>query len=215
MNQSNEIAAAEIAAAAPALTPAQRKDLRAQAHHLDPVVMIGDAGLSEAVLAEANRALLAHRLIKIRVLGDDRELRQALMRELCASLGCAPVQMIGKLLVVYRPRPDDAVAPNSRPRKPGEPHRPKKALGARLEAGSSAPPAPARQKTAARAAPVSPRKSLSAKTAGKRTDLHSTEKPPARRGKPSAATRGPVRLQGKPGARTGGPRSRAKGRAGS
>lgn len=210
MNQTNE-----IPAAAPALTPAQRKDLRAQAHHLDPVVMIGDSGLSDAVLAEANRALLAHQLIKIRVLGDDRELRQALMSDLCEKLGCAPVQMIGKLLVVYRPRPDDATALNSRPRKPSEPHRPKKALGARLESGSSTPLVPARKKTAARAAPASPRKSLSAKTAGKRTDLHSSDKPPARRGKPSAATRGPVRLQGKPGARAGGPRSRAKGRAGS
>jgi RNA-binding protein len=210
MNQTNE-----IPAAAPMLTPAQRKELRARAHHLDPVVMIGDAGLSEPVLAEANRALIAHELIKIRVLGDDRELRQALMTELCAALSCAPVQMIGKLLVVYRPRPDSVVAPNSRPRKPSEPHRPKKALGARLESGSPAQTTPARKKTAARTAPASPRKSLSAKTAGKRTDLHSNEKPPARRGKPSAATRGPTSLQGKPGARTAGPRSRAKGRAGS
>ncbi|MEK9776039.1 MAG: ribosome assembly RNA-binding protein YhbY [Quisquiliibacterium sp.] len=133
MNQTHE-----TQPVAPVLTPSQRKDLRGRAHHLDPVVMIGDAGLSESVLAETNRALLAHELIKIRVLGEDREMRQALMDKLCAELRCAPVQLIGKLLVIYRPRADETPPTSARARKASEPHRPKKALSARLESGRSA-----------------------------------------------------------------------------
>ena len=76
---------------APELTPAERKELRARAHHLKPVVMIGEAGLTEAVLAEARRAIEVHELLKIRVLGDDRELRQSMMQQVCEALSCAPV----------------------------------------------------------------------------------------------------------------------------
>lgn len=118
-----------------ALSPAERKALKARAHHLKPVLMIGDAGLTEAVAAEGDRALAAHGLIKVRVLGDDRTRREALMHELCAALRCAPVQSIGKLLVVYRPRADESVdvaAPASKRRR--GPHRPKKAAGAVSEA---------------------------------------------------------------------------------
>ena len=119
---------------APSLTPAQRKALKAQAHHLNPVVMIGDAGLTDAVLAEADRALRVHELIKIRVLGDDRAARSALMEGVCAALDCAPVQSIGKLLVVYRPRGDDeADSQAASKRKRRGPHRPKKAVGASAE----------------------------------------------------------------------------------
>ena len=110
-----------------ALTPADRKALRARAHHLDPVVMIGDAGLSRAVLAEADRALDAHELIKIRVLGEDRAQRQALLTEICSALGCAAVQSIGKLLVVYRPKPIEDSEARTGPRAP---HVPKKRAGA-------------------------------------------------------------------------------------
>lgn len=85
------------------LTPEQRKFLKAQGHGLKPVVMIGNAGLSEAVVLEAERAIKAHELIKVRVLGDDREARGAWFAELCEALGAAPVQHIGKLLLLYRP----------------------------------------------------------------------------------------------------------------
>lgn len=85
------------------LTPQQRKYLKAQAHNLKPVVMIGAGGLSEAVLKEVERSLAAHELIKIRVLNDDRSEREAWLQEVCARLGCAPVQHIGKLLLVYKP----------------------------------------------------------------------------------------------------------------
>jgi RNA-binding protein len=81
----------------------QRKYLKAQAHALKPVVMIGAHGLSEAVIKETERALAAHELIKIRVLGDERELRASYLAEICNTLNAAPVQQIGKLLLVYRP----------------------------------------------------------------------------------------------------------------
>lgn len=86
------------------LTPAQRSDLRSQAHGLDPVVMIGDSGLTPAVMKEIDTSLIAHGLIKIRVLGDDRDARVAHYESICTDLGAAPVQHIGKLLVVYRPK---------------------------------------------------------------------------------------------------------------
>jgi putative YhbY family RNA-binding protein len=86
------------------LTPAQRSDLRSQAHGLDPVVMIGDSGLTPAVMKEIDTSLNAHGLIKIRVLGDDRDARVAHYESICTDLGAAPVQHIGKLLVVYRPK---------------------------------------------------------------------------------------------------------------
>ncbi len=85
------------------LNLAQRKFLKSAAHHLKPVVMIGSQGLTEAVMQEASRALAAHELIKIRVLGDDRDAREAYLAELCAALNAAPVQHIGKLLLLYRP----------------------------------------------------------------------------------------------------------------
>jgi putative YhbY family RNA-binding protein len=85
------------------LTIAQRKAHRAEAHHLDPVVMIGNDGLTPAVRKEADAALSAHGLIKIRVQGDDREAREAVYQQLCDELGAAPIQHIGKLLVLWRP----------------------------------------------------------------------------------------------------------------
>jgi RNA-binding protein len=88
------------------LTPAQRKIHRADAHHLDPVVMIGNDGLTPAVLKEAEMALNAHGLIKIRVLGDDRPAREAMFLSLADQLNAAPIQHIGKLFVLWRPKSD-------------------------------------------------------------------------------------------------------------
>lgn len=98
-----DLTEAPAARAIPPLNSTARRTLRADAHHLDPVVMIGDSGLTPAVIAETDRALTAHQLIKIRVHGDDREIRRPMMEALCSALGCAPVQIIGKLLVVWRP----------------------------------------------------------------------------------------------------------------
>ena len=87
------------------LTPAQRKVHRAEAHHLDPVVMVGNDGLTAAVLKEADLALNAHGLIKIRVLGDDRQAREDMFQALADQLNAAPIQHIGKLLVLWREKP--------------------------------------------------------------------------------------------------------------
>ena len=87
------------------LSPAERKAHRADAHHLEPVVMIGNDGLTPAVVKEVDAALGAHGLIKVRVFSDDRAAREAVLATLTAQLGAAPVQHIGKLLVLWRPLP--------------------------------------------------------------------------------------------------------------
>ena len=86
------------------ITPAQRKSLKADAHSLSPVVMVGGDGLTPAVIKEAKSAIHHHGLIKIRVFGDDREARIAIYEELCDKLDAAPVQHIGKLLVLWKPK---------------------------------------------------------------------------------------------------------------
>lgn len=90
------------------LTPAQRKEHRAAAHHLAPVVLIGGDGLTPAVLKETDAALNAHGLIKVRVFSDERTTREALLGRLSDELGAAPIQHIGKLLVLWRPIPEKA-----------------------------------------------------------------------------------------------------------
>ncbi|AUM01441.1 RNA-binding protein [Rhodocyclaceae bacterium] len=89
------------------LTPAQRRELRARAHHLNPVASIASNGLSPTVMTEIERALQAHELIKIRVYGSERGQREALLEELCATLDAAPVQHIGNILVVWRERREE------------------------------------------------------------------------------------------------------------
>ena len=92
------------------LTSEERRSLRAQAHGLNPVVSIAENGLSESVLKEIDCCLNAHELIKVRVYGDSREERDLYLQQICSDLGAAPVQQIGKLLVVYRPSPEKAEA---------------------------------------------------------------------------------------------------------
>ena len=87
------------------LSAAQRKEHRSEAHHLDPVVMIGSDGLTPAVEQETDHALNAHGLIKVRVLSDDRAAREEMFAALSDKLGAAPIQHIGKLLVLWRPIP--------------------------------------------------------------------------------------------------------------
>ena len=88
------------------LTTSERRALRADAHHLDPVVHIGGDGLTPAVKKEADAALNAHGLIKIRVLSDDRVARDSMLETLADELNAAPIQHIGKLLVLWRPIPE-------------------------------------------------------------------------------------------------------------
>ena len=91
------------------LTPRERAQLKARAHALEPVVQVGHAGLSESVAAELERALTAHELIKVRI-GADREARAELAAAICARTGAAQVQSVGKVLVLFRPSPDDEPA---------------------------------------------------------------------------------------------------------
>ncbi|RJX30822.1 MAG: YhbY family RNA-binding protein [Oxalobacter sp.] len=99
------------------LSPAQRSTLRSEAHALDPVVIIGENGLTPAVMKEIGLSLDAHGLIKIRVFGDDRDARIAINETICETLNAAPIQHIGKLLVIYRPKVEK---PKERPPSKGK-----------------------------------------------------------------------------------------------
>ncbi len=114
------------------ITSQERSALRAAAHPLRPVVLIGDRGLSESVLKEIELNLNAHQLIKVRVAGEDRDARNAMLETICDTLSCALVHHLGKTLIIYRP--DDATLRAKAEadygtravRKPSEPHTPKK-----------------------------------------------------------------------------------------
>lgn len=129
------------------LTPKRRQQLKGAAHRLDPVVLLGAGGLTDAVVKEIDRALSAHELIKVRVPGDDRAAREGVFREVAERLGAARVQTIGKLLVLFRPRPEPQKPSKTAPRA-GKPT-PAKAR----------PVAPARPKADRRAIPsVAPKR---------------------------------------------------------
>lgn len=105
-----------------ALTPTQRRELKARAHHIEPVAMIGDAGLTPAVLREIDVHLRSHELIKIRVAGDDRDARAAMITTINETLDASLVQHIGKILVMFRPKPPKsgtkAAAPHTKRKRP-------------------------------------------------------------------------------------------------
>jgi len=90
----------------PGLSPIERKKLKARAHALNPLVHVGGKGLTEAVIAEIGRALDAHELIKVRVGTMERDEREAALAAICSKLEAHPVQHIGKVLVIYRPKPE-------------------------------------------------------------------------------------------------------------
>ena len=92
------------------LTPAQRKEKRGEAHHLDPVVIIGAEGLTDAIYKEADLGLKSHGLIKVRMFSESRPDREAALIALADKLSAAPVQHIGKLLVLWRPMPEKVKA---------------------------------------------------------------------------------------------------------
>ena len=88
------------------LTARERSRLKARAHALEPTVTIGQEGLTDAVLREIDRALVAHELIKVRAAGADREQRRQVLQPICERTGAASVQQVGRILVLWRPRPD-------------------------------------------------------------------------------------------------------------
>ncbi len=91
------------------MTPSQRRALRARAHALEPVVLIGDKGLTATVVAEIERALGAHELIKVRAQAERGE-RARMLEAACSATGASIVQHIGKILVLYREKPPEAAA---------------------------------------------------------------------------------------------------------
>lgn len=107
------------------LSPTQRRALKARAHALDPVVMIGAHGLTEAVLREIDVNLRAHELIKVHVAGEDRVARQTFLDQICVHLGAEPVQSIGRMLVLWREREETGAQPPARTgrRQPRAPKR--------------------------------------------------------------------------------------------
>jgi putative YhbY family RNA-binding protein len=123
------------------LTPTERRSLRAKAHHLEPVVTVGHHGLTPAVLHEVDLSLLAHDLVKVRVLGDDREAREAMLAKVCEALECAPVQHVGKVLVLWRPNPER----KKKAPKAAEPAKPARAP-ARKRPGQRQPVDPVRER---------------------------------------------------------------------
>ena len=90
------------------LSPIERRKLKARAHALDPIIHLGEKGLTAAVMAEVDRALGAHELIKVRAGGLERHAREAALAEICARLDAQPVQHIGKVLVVYRKKHENS-----------------------------------------------------------------------------------------------------------
>jgi len=129
------------------LSPARRQELKGRAHALDAVVLIGAAGLTPGVVAEIGRALDSHELIKIRLAGGDRAARERLLAEICGATGATPVQHIGKVIVIFRERVEEASPPLT-PLKPAK--RPRKAAprrsGVKSPLSSRRPPSPRRGK---------------------------------------------------------------------
>lgn len=89
------------------LTPRERQKLKARAHALEPVVQVGQAGVTDQVAKELDRALTAHELIKVKVPAADRDEREALCEDILTRADAAEVQRVGKVLVLFRPRPKD------------------------------------------------------------------------------------------------------------
>jgi RNA-binding protein len=113
------------------LTVPERLALKGRAHSLNPTVMIGNAGLTESVLKEIELSLRTHELIKIRVMAE-RPQREEILSAICTQLDAAPVQHIGKILVIYRPNPDlHLIEIKKMPRHKGKKPLTKKQLGSR------------------------------------------------------------------------------------
>ena len=154
-----------------ALTPTQRRDLRAKAHHLHPVVIVGHHGLTAAVLHEIDVNLLAHELIKVRVFSEERDQREAMLEEICTALDAASVQHIGRLLVLWRPAPEKAEVQPSDARAKGKERRVKSGTGSKAKAMAKSTPQARR--------PRSPLARTTARTSTPRAPSSKTREPSA------------------------------------
>ena len=100
------------------LSTADRKQLRIRAHGLHPLLQLGEKGLTEAVIAEIDRALTAHELIKIRAAPLNHDEREVALASICERTNAQAVQHIGKVLIVYRQKPKPEAPAGPRPRLP-------------------------------------------------------------------------------------------------
>lgn len=108
---------------------AQRRQLAARAHHLNPVVMIGKDGLAKNVIDELDRSLLKHELIKIKLLEGDRDQRTQLLEQICLLLSATPIKQIGRVLIIYRINPDKTKdIQSTATKRPKSHHKPKHKL---------------------------------------------------------------------------------------
>src|SRR5512134_390561 len=128
------------------LTALQRKALRARAHALNPILQLGEKGLTDAVIAEIDRALAHHELIKVRAAPLNRDVRQVAIASICERTGAHAIQHIGKILVVYRQKPP----PEPAAEKPTRSARP----GSRTSSRRPASPPPPRRRTPSRSTPL-------------------------------------------------------------
>jgi len=100
------------------LSAAEKKDLKARAHNLNPILQLGEKGLTDAVVAEIDRALAAHELIKVRAAPLNRDEREVALASICERTNAHPVQHIGKMLIVYRQKPPAEAPKTPRTRRP-------------------------------------------------------------------------------------------------
>ncbi len=84
------------------LTEQQKREFRSRGHHLKPVVTIGNAGLTDAVIRELDLSLEHHELLKVRISGAGREERRRLIDAVCKTCGAEAVQAIGNIALIYR-----------------------------------------------------------------------------------------------------------------
>ena len=117
------------------LTPRSRRELRAKAHDLHPVVSVGQHGLTPHVLHEIDVALRAHGLVKVRVFSDDRAQRETMLAQIAGELDAAPVQHLGKVLILWR-KPEEA--PKAEPRATAKPRKERGGKGAKRASKDSA-----------------------------------------------------------------------------
>lgn len=115
------------------LSPIERRALRAAAHHLNPTVAIAGNGLTPNVLKEIDLSLKSHELIKVKLHGIERDERAALLDQICAELECAPVQSIGNILILWRPKPEGEEAVSKPRRRKTAAPKTKKQAAAALE----------------------------------------------------------------------------------
>ena len=158
------------------ITSQERSALRARAHPLRPVVQIGDRGLSESVLKEIDRNLTAHELIKVKVGGEDRDVRESILETICNELSCAPVHHLGKTLILFRPVVQAAVVKDPLAtravRKPSEPYTPKKQAAAGAPRVRRKPAAP--RSAALSPETAAPKARRAARSASKDTGAQAT-----------------------------------------